>query len=579
MSKDEIAANLLEFMNRKNSPKRSNTASFYEKPTPLNEINLNYPLRNASNKSIEYKSTKKENLGERHKSENNMSRKISNNSRANTTTSSCSSSSNEHINTSSRSLSRKSPKTKVASLVSAFNSTFLPKSKSTKTASSPPYLEKSNSLPKNENVSSPPAKHSLMPSICTNYSQSTPSKQSSIASSSDSKPLTVSRKPIKQSVQANNQKITSASHNNLLDEDTKVHQKTHSFGEKKSSLRFSSSKFGSMTRDKSPNNNNMARSISISNFRTKHNNSAVVCKSPSSLNVSDQNLRKRVYSMPKLNQSDSLTRKNASDLTLPSDDEKVKLSESILEALPVTSPYYNLSASKARLLLSTTLESPEKSSTNIETSFPAKKNNLQSTLKESFSNAKTLSKAAETFKVQSTQKLKLIERIRTRIEELTQFREDIQIDIEDNDRQGEEVKAAICSCGNERDLQKFTLVVRDLEPTIGLFFSLQGRLDRCNYCLLEAKTETDKKRLGMKKDMLENQLHEARKIRERVEHRRNLLAERLRGVLAVDDYDCFISYLKHKVIYFEQQLKIESGIKQNEEQLRELRDSEFDDKG
>merc|ERR1712178_401289 len=100
------------------------------------------------------------------------------------------------------------------------------------------------------------------------------------------------------------------------------------------------------------------------------------------------------------------------------------------------------SASKARLLLSTTLESPEKSSTNIETSFPAKKNNLQSSLKESFSNAKTLSTAAETFKFQSTQKLKLIERIRTRIEELTQFREDIQIDIEDNDRQGEEVKAA-----------------------------------------------------------------------------------------------------------------------------------------
>lgn len=108
MSKDEIAANLLEFMNRKNSPKRSNTASFYEKPAPLNEINLNYPLRNASNKSIEYKSAKKENPeGERHKSENYMSRKISNSSRANTTTSSCSSSSNEHINTSSRSLSRK----------------------------------------------------------------------------------------------------------------------------------------------------------------------------------------------------------------------------------------------------------------------------------------------------------------------------------------------------------------------------------------------------------------------------------------------------------------------------------------
>ena len=219
----------------------------------------------------------------------------------------------------------RSPKTKVASLVSAFNSTFLPKSKSTKTSSSPPYLDKSNSLPKSGNVASPPAKHSLMPSVCTNYSHSTPSKQSSIASSSDSKPLTVSQKQIKQSV-ANNQKITSASHNNLLAEDTKVHQKTHSFGEKKSSLRFSSSKFGSMTRDKSPNNNNMARSISISNFRTKHNNSAVVCKSPCSLNVSEQNLnRKRVYSMPKLNQTDSLTRNKNSDLKLPSDDEKVKL--------------------------------------------------------------------------------------------------------------------------------------------------------------------------------------------------------------------------------------------------------------
>lgn len=289
--------------------------------------------------------------------------------------------------------------------------------------------------------------------------------------------------------------------------------------------------------------------------------------------------------MPKLNRTGSLPRSQNSDLKMPSDDEsKIKISESVLEALPVTSPYYNISASKARLLLSSVMENSPSPSLNttaessqiaLETNFPAK----TTPISESLTSAKTLSEAAETYKLQSTKKLQLISRIRTRIDELTAFREEITQDIEENNESGEDVRLSIANNGTERDLQKFTLVVRDLEPTIGLFFGLKGRLDRANMCLRDAKNESDILKLTNKREQLLAQIFEAEKIRQRVENRRNQLAERLQEVLVVDDFENFKSYLKHKVTLFEQQMKIDDKIKLSEEQLKELRDAELDEKG
>lgn len=98
-------------------------------------------------------------------------------------------------------------------------------------------------------------------------------------------------------------------------------------------------------------------------------------------------------------------------------------------------------------------------------------------------------------------------------------------------------------------------------------------------CLRDAKNESDVLKLTNKREQLLAQIFEAEKIRQRVENRRNQLAERLQEVLVVDDFENFKSYLKHKVTLFEQQMKIDDKIKLSEEQLKELRDAELDEKG
>merc|ERR1719507_964200 len=104
---------------------------------------------------------------------------------------------------------------------------------------------------------------------------------------------------------------------------------------------------------------------------------------------------------------------------------------------------------------------------------------MSKTIQESIENTHNLKEAAAKYETQSAKKLTLIKSIRKRVDELERFRNEIEEEIKENADYGDCVKRSIKQFGTERDVEKFALVVRDLEPTIGLIFSLGGRLARC----------------------------------------------------------------------------------------------------
>lgn len=160
--------------------------------------------------------------------------------------------------------------------------------------------------------------------------------------------------------------------------------------------------------------------------------------------------------------------------------------------------------------------------------------------------------------------------------------------MQENNEVGEQVKRSIHECCTERDVEKFTLVVRDIEPTMGLIFSLTGRLKRCDTVLKALKElprettieeEDDETNIPeielvlQKRVQIEGQLEEAQRIKFKVEQRQAELAERLRELLTPDDYEQYESFLRSKGQLCQQQVELDDRIILAEEQLAASKDS------
>ena len=73
------------------------------------------------------------------------------------------------------------------------------------------------------------------------------------------------------------------------------------------------------------------------------------------------------------------------------------------------------------------------------------------------------------------------------IEQITSLKKEIQIEIEENNEFGVTCSNLIRDHATSRDLEKFNLVVADLEPTMSLIYGLTGRLKRCERCIRECE--------------------------------------------------------------------------------------------
>ena len=135
------------------------------------------------------------------------------------------------------------------------------------------------------------------------------------------------------------------------------------------------------------------------------------------------------------------------------------------------------------------------------------------------------------------------------------------------------------------------MVVRDIEPAMGLIFSLTGRLKRCDTVLKSLneqpkETEIDDDEDGnvpeielvlQKRMQIEGQLEEAQRIKYKVEQRQAELAERLRELLSPEDFESYESFLRSKGQLGQQQVELEDRIVLAEEQLAASKDSMNDE--
>ena len=134
-------------------------------------------------------------------------------------------------------------------------------------------------------------------------------------------------------------------------------------------------------------------------------------------------------------------------------------------------------------------------------------------------------------------------------------------------------------------------MVRDIEPAMGLIFSLTGRLKRCDTVLKSLneqpkETEIDDDEDGnvpeielvlQKRMQIEGQLEEAQRIKYKVEQRQAELAERLRELLSPEDFESYESFLRSKGQLGQQQVELEDRIVLAEEQLAASKDSMNDE--
>jgi hypothetical protein len=445
----------------------------------------------------------------------------------------------------------------------------------------------------------------------------------------------------------------------------------------------------------------MPRSASISNFRQENskypgklefsnsaggvqtNTASMMSNKKSSTSSSTNSLSNanRVSSMPKLSRTDSFPRRQPSNKTnfdgkinfdnMQPPDEHSRIS-GVITALPASSSYYNISASKARLLnnknekidtkfdnkignkssildknsIKSTSKIQENSASNSNTTsgtkflapnsqqntpnsidsakplrnsqvtnrpntmFSSSSNKVQkqlsstpssptsstsstlneslsATIKQSIQNANDLSTKAAQYESKSSEKMSLIKNIQRRIKEFNMYKQEIEEDMQENNELGEDIKRRIHECCTERDVEKFTLVVRDIEPAMGLIFSLTGRLKRCDTVLnalneqprepeIDADNNANLPEIELvlqKRLQIEGQLEEAQMIKYKVEQRQTELAERLRELLSPEDFESYESFLRSKGQLGQQQVELDDRIILAEEQLAASKDS------
>ena len=169
-------------------------------------------------------------------------------------------------------------------------------------------------------------------------------------------------------------------------------------------------------------------------------------------------------------------------------------------------------------------------------------------------------------------------KLRQEIEVITKLKFEIQQEMKDNNDFGDSCRAYIKENASSRDLEKFNLVVADLQPTMSLIFGLSGRLKRCERCLRECEAQQvseavtlEIQQLHQKYLDLEAQIKEAQEIKVKVENRRDGLMKRLEAALPDEHIKDIEYFVTQKVHLFQQHLDMDDKLKLDEEQLRDMR--------
>ncbi|XP_070807810.1 protein Shroom4 [Pituophis catenifer annectens] len=175
-------------------------------------------------------------------------------------------------------------------------------------------------------------------------------------------------------------------------------------------------------------------------------------------------------------------------------------------------------------------------------------------------------------------KVQLIESIGRKLEVLQEAQQSLQDDLSANVALGREVENYIKGACKPHELEKFRLVIGDLDKVVNLLLSLSGRLARVENALSglnveEEEEEEEKMALLEKKRQLTAQLEDAKELQEHVGQREQLVFAIVSRCLPPEQLQDYQHFVRMKSALAIQQRQLDDKIKLGEEQLRCLWES------
>ncbi|XP_032083707.1 protein Shroom4 isoform X2 [Thamnophis elegans] len=176
-------------------------------------------------------------------------------------------------------------------------------------------------------------------------------------------------------------------------------------------------------------------------------------------------------------------------------------------------------------------------------------------------------------------KVQLIESIGRKLEVLQEAQQSLQDDLSANAALGREVENYIKGACKPHELEKFRLVIGDLDKVVNLLLSLSGRLARVENALsgLNAEDEEEEEEEMMalleKKRQLTAQLEDAKELQEHVAQREQLVSASVSRCLAPEQLQDYQHFVRMKSALAIQQRQLDDKVKLGEEQLRCLWES------
>ncbi|XP_070616195.1 protein Shroom4 isoform X2 [Erythrolamprus reginae] len=173
-------------------------------------------------------------------------------------------------------------------------------------------------------------------------------------------------------------------------------------------------------------------------------------------------------------------------------------------------------------------------------------------------------------------KVQLIESIGRKLGVLREAQQSLQDDLSANAALGREVENYIEGACKPHELEKFRLVIGDLDKVVSLLLSLSGRLARVENALsgLSAEEEEEEKvALLEKKRQLTTQLQDAKELQEHVARREQLVFANVSRCVSPEQLQDYQHFVRMKSTLAIQQRQLDDKIKLGEEQLRCLWES------
>ncbi|XP_063043534.1 protein Shroom4 isoform X2 [Engraulis encrasicolus] len=213
---------------------------------------------------------------------------------------------------------------------------------------------------------------------------------------------------------------------------------------------------------------------------------------------------------------------------------------------------------------------------------PSAQDGVQSHLpfqQESSANAQLLEKMKTALNISHHEdeelnyKRQLMESLTKKLNVLQEAQRDLQEDIRANAQLGEEVETLVTSVCKPNEVDKFRMVIGDLEKVISLLLSLSGRLLRVETALDVETGHHERLPLLDKKTQLLQQLREARELKEHVDRREEAVGRVLSSCLTPEQLRDYKHFVKMKAALLAEHRQLDDKIRLGEEQLRGLRDS------